>query len=335
MHLVAPHHESGRVGDIDVVHVPRPSSRLERMSKTQYNVLRRALELKAQVYHFHDPELLLTGMALRKAGARVVFDVHEDIEKDLLYKPWIHEKLRPLVAKTLPGVMRAAAARLSAIVAAWPNTGKSFKQQTTVVRNYPEIDEFASDPFRPFSERANHILYTGELNVMRGIHEMLAAFAIVRDEFPDAQLHLAGRFEDPALEDRVRNMSREGVFFHGWIERETFRRMLNNAKVGLAIAHPTPAYVTTPSTKIYEYLSAGLPAIVSDFPVWREPVDATQGGFAVDPLDPPAIAAAMKTVLRDPVAAQAMGERGRQAIRERFNWRNEANRLVELYESLA
>lgn len=335
VHLVAPHDRSGKVGDVNVVHVEGSQSRLRRMSLTQFQVLRRALDLRAQVYHFHDPELLLTGMALRRTGAHVIFDVHEDVEKDLLYKPWIHERLRPLVARTLPQLMHAAARRLSGIVAAWPNTGRSFAMHGTVVRNYPEVDEFATDPYKPFVDRPNHILYTGELNTSRGIHEMLAAFFILRQEFPDAQFHLAGRFEDPVLEQHVRTLATSGVFFHGWIDRDTFRAMLNNAKVGLAIAHPTPAYVTTPSTKIYEYLSAGLPAVVSDFAPWREAIDASDGGFAVDPLDPQAIAAAIARILRDPIAAQQMGERGRQAIRERFNWGEEGRRLVDFYATLA
>ena len=79
-------------------------------------------------------------------------------------------------------------------------------------------------------------------------------------------------------------------------------------------------------------MAAGLPLIASDFPLWRQIVDRVGCGLLVDPLDPAAIADAIQWVLDNPEEAQAMGERGRLAIQERYNWTIEGAKLIELYE---
>src|SRR5947199_8635423 len=58
--------------------VKRPSGRLARMLVTSCSVFRTALAERADVYHFHDPELIPWGLVLRVLGKRVIYDVHED-----------------------------------------------------------------------------------------------------------------------------------------------------------------------------------------------------------------------------------------------------------------
>jgi glycosyltransferase involved in cell wall biosynthesis len=81
-------------------------------------------------------------------------------------------------------------------------------------------------------------------------------------------------------------------------------------------------------------MSAGLPVIASDYPRWREIVDDAGCGLLVDPTDPAAIAAAMQWILDHPEEAEAMGERGRRAILDRYSWDREADKLIELYATL-
>jgi hypothetical protein len=71
-------------------------------------------------------------------------------------------------------------------------------------------------------------------------------------------------------------------------------------------------------------MSAGVPVIASDFPLWRTLVEEAGAGLLVDPLDPRAIGEAIGWLLDHPEAAAAMGERGRAAVGGDLNWDHEA-----------
>ena len=51
----------------------------------------------------------------------------------------------------------------------------------------------------------------------------------------------------------------------------------------------------------------------------------------VDPLDPKAIAGAIELLTSNPAEARRMGENGRRAVLERFNWRTEEAKLFAFY----
>ena len=81
-------------------------------------------------------------------------------------------------------------------------------------------------------------------------------------------------------------------------------------------------------------MAAGLPVVASDFPLWKEIVEGNRCGITVDPLDPKAIARAIEYLLTHPEEARRMGENGRRAVEEKYNWGKEAEKLVRLYRNL-
>ena len=70
--------ESGEKNGIHIIGVGEmPSSRLQRIRRGARRVYQAARALDADIYHFHDPELLPYGLKLKKAGKKVIFDSHE------------------------------------------------------------------------------------------------------------------------------------------------------------------------------------------------------------------------------------------------------------------
>jgi glycosyltransferase involved in cell wall biosynthesis len=110
--------------------------------------------------------------------------------------------------------------------------------------------------------------------------------------------------------------------------------LLSKVRAGLVTLHPTPAYLEAYPVKMFEYMAAGLPVIASDFPLWRSIITKEQCGLLVDPLDPKALAKAMRWVLENPVEAEAMGRRGREAVLTTYNWDAEAAKLKVLYRKI-
>src|SRR5580704_6176866 len=66
--LIAPGTEEQLVDGVSIHAVPRLKSRLFRMTLTAWRVYQKALRQAADVYHFHDPELVPLGLLLRLRG---------------------------------------------------------------------------------------------------------------------------------------------------------------------------------------------------------------------------------------------------------------------------
>jgi glycosyltransferase involved in cell wall biosynthesis len=81
-------------------------------------------------------------------------------------------------------------------------------------------------------------------------------------------------------------------------------------------------------------MTVGLPVIASNFPVWQEVVEENNCGLTVNPFDPEDIAKAIEYLLDNPDQARKMGQNGRKAVLEKYNWENEEQKLIELYENL-
>jgi glycosyltransferase involved in cell wall biosynthesis len=111
--------------------------------------------------------------------------------------------------------------------------------------------------------------------------------------------------------------------------------MLGQVRMGLALFHPVPNHTEAQPNKLFEYMSAGIPVIASNFPLWRRVVEDTQCGLLVDPLDLKEITEAIQWLLEHPIEAEEMGKRRQEAIRKHFNWDNEANKLLVPYENAA
>ena len=120
----------------------------------------------------------------------------------------------------------------------------------------------------------------------------------------------------------------------GWLGRPEVTALYRRVRVGLVLFQPAPNHVESQPNKLFEYMAAGLPVVASDFPLWRKLVTDLECGLVVDPSDPRAIADAVQWLIDHPAEAQAMGERGRMAVLEKYNWEVESGKLLALYESL-
>ncbi|RXZ43109.1 glycosyltransferase family 4 protein [Crenobacter cavernae] len=319
-------------GGVNIVDVgPKSGGRFSRMTGTVRRVKDRALSLKPDVAHFHDPELIPAALALKKAGIKVVYDVHEDLPRQVLAKPWIPALARPLVSRAVEVMERYAVRRFDAVVAATPLIRDRFKGLVPIavdVCNYPILEELLNDTC--WEDRQDVACYLGGITRIRGISPIVAAL-------PEAgvRLKLAGPWSEGGLRDEmVKQQGWQLVDDLGVLDRAGVAAVLREAKVGLVTLFPTPNYVEALPIKLFEYMAAGLAVVASDFPVWRGIVDDAGCGLLVDPEDPAAIALALKQLFADPERARAMGAAGREAVQKKYSWAAESEKLVALYEKL-
>ncbi|GAB4393803.1 MAG: hypothetical protein Tsb0032_14570 [Kiloniellaceae bacterium] len=311
-----------------------PASRLRRFLFRSPWLLGYCLRHRFDVYHLHDPDLILLGFALKLAGRRVVYDVHEAYPMVVLDRHWIPGPLRPMLSR-LWRLAEGAFVRLADLtVAAHEPVAQQFRGGRVVtVHNYPIVRDLAAEAAPAMSARPWQVLYHGDLTEQRGLLTMVEAIGKTAVE-PVPELRLGGSLT-PAWEEKIAKMpGMARTRYLGWLDKEDLARELGQARVGLVLLHPTHNYRVIRPNKLYEYMAAGLPVVASDFPHWREVVEPANCGLLVDPLDTTAIARAVEYLLTHPEEAAAMGARGREAVAAHYNWQAEKSVLLTAYEGL-
>lgn len=292
-----------------------------------------AKSLQADVYHFHDPELIPVGILLQRLGAKVIYDVHEDSPWEAISLSKNHPVLGWLrfgIWTILEGIAKAS---LNAFICVTPHIAQKFPSaKTSVVANFPLTAELqAVHEVNLAHPQENIVIYAGGIAEIRGIREMVGAMELLPRTLA-VKLLLLGEFPSPELQTEVEKLPGwQQVEFLGWQSRQSVVQHLAQSKVGLVLFHPKRDHLEALPNKLFEYMAAGLPVVASNFPLWREIIEDIGCGLVVNPLDPQEIAQSMQYLLENPDVAAAMGQRGREAVINQYNWEIESQKLLKVY----
>ena len=312
-----------------------PPSRFTRALVGNFRVFVYFWRNMPRLVHFHDPELIPVGLLLRLRGCHVIYDVHEDAPRQTMSKHWIPVVFRWPVATAITAIEWIAGKFFSAIVPATPTIAARFPEATTVlVQNFPIQTELVLPDLLPYSERPLKFAYVGGIAAIRGGKEMVQSLEYV-DDLPAVHLEMAGDISPQSFSAELQELAGwSKVIYRGLIGRRDVARLLGSARAGLVLFQPMPNHVDAQPNKMFEYMSAGLPVIASDFPLWREIIAGAGCGLLVNPLDPRAIANALRWILEHSLEAEVMGKKGQEAVHNIYNWGRESNQLIDLYRKL-
>jgi len=334
--LVVPHDRDAIIDDVQIRAVPRPQSRWVRMTTTTSRVYRAALEEDADIYHVHDPEMLPYAQLLRMRGKPVIYDMHESPPKQMLTKPWIPRLFRAAVARVYrlcePALMRGLP-----VVFAEHSYHKYYEwvRRYVVVLNMPILDALLRIEEPQYG--VHTIGYIGGVAPARGSTITLEALRILKRRGREVHFECVGPASEThktQLERLVNAYGLDGIRFRGYMLPDNGWRLISCCHIGVALLEPTPNYVESYPTKMFEYMAMALPVVVSDFPLYREVVEGARCGICVNPERPQDVADAIEWLLDHPQEAEAMGRRGQEAVRTRYNWDMEAQKLLTLYRAL-
>ena len=317
--------------------IPAPRSAVDRLLNLT-RLLRAALSVDADCYHFHDPELLPVGALLRLFGRHVVYDVHEHFPQVALVRPWVPDRLRRPLAWLVDASERAVARWLSGVVGVVEAQGRRFRHKPfAAVKNYPRLEWFGGSA----STAEYELVHIGSLSAERGGLLLLDILGELRETHPDARLLSVGRFHGARVEAQFREtMAAYDLENHIELRTEPvpyeeLGSWISRGRVGL-IPGQVSAQNLAPfvPTKLFEYLACHLPVVASDLPSLRRFHASADWGFLVEPADARKHARAVAHLLDDPALARAKAAHGREMVEHCFNWAIEEQKLLAFYDQI-
>jgi len=274
-----------------------------------------------------------------KTRKPVIYDVHEDLPKQIFTKSWVPSLLKKPLSFIVDKIEKRLAKFLNYIIAATEHIALNFRfcKKVVVVKNYPlknpflKIDEFTDEDIL---KRSNKIVYVGGVSYLRGFKEMLEIIDVLPSSCK-AQLHIIGPLQDVTLnENQIKKLKEKNIFIYGKIPFIQVQKLLLTCKIGLVLLHPTENYKDSLPIKMFEYMAAALPIIASDFPLWRKIICDANCGFVVEPKNIKEICAKIYTLLTDEKLYLAMCKNSLSAFLNKYNWQTQEEELLNLYYNL-
>ena len=310
----------------------RPKGRLIRMILGNWRAIRVMCAAAPKIVHFHDPELILTGLVLSLLGIKVIYDIHEDVPNQVLTKAYIRPAaLRRPISIMMRWIESAVTLRFAAVVVAVDSIGERFASEKTVVaRNFPRGDLMTSESEVASSCERFVISYAGSLTRVRGIPDLVSAM----DYLPkQVELQLFGTWHPASLEDSCQSMQGwSKCRFMGRVPHNEVVEKMKKAHLGVQLTHDIPNHTGGLATKVFEYLFQGVPVLMSDTAEKR----SIYGNLVhyAESANPVAIADEIRGIIAnyDLIKAQTLGTV--PWVREAYSWEAEAKHILALYERL-
>jgi glycosyltransferase involved in cell wall biosynthesis len=315
--------------------------RIQRLRKAN----RIAKDLKADIYHLHDPELISLGMWLKwTTNAKVIFDCHENNVGYIKQKSHLPKLLSRLALIPMMGFAeRRAAKNFDAVITADRGVFELFDKtyggkRTVLLHNFPRLDLFLHDGVNaPNDWPEVDLVYHGTIPK----YHLEVAFEIAEI------LKQRGRdvkwlfFGVPSAKEawwtselKRRDLVDSFIIDPHRIPHQEVACRVKKSRLGFIPLPDLPKFQSNIPTKLFEFMALKMPTVLSDLPPSRPFVGDGKAAVMVPPHDYEAYANAIEKLLDDAELCDQMGEHGHRRVVEEYNWEVESQKLIDLYDSL-
>lgn len=327
--LIAPNTIDFEQDKVKIYGVELPKGRIKKLFRFN-SILLKAIEIDADIYQFHEPELLPIGEKLRKRGKKVIFDSHEDTPQQLAEKTWIPSFLRKPLVFLYTRYEKRVLKRFDAVVSVTPSIVERLKNvnpETYMITNYPVFKSFPDNRlFGPY------VCFAGGISPQWMHDKVVDAL-----EGSDVVYLLAGKVQNEEFFSGLKGKPAwPQVDFKGLLPHDQVWSLMERSSAGIVlndyVANVGYKVGSLGNTKLFEYMMAGIPVIATDFLLWREIVDGYDCGICVDPNDVEAIRSAILYFVENPEEARRKGDNGRLAVQEKYSWATQEPILYKMYD---
>lgn len=310
-------------------------SRWERMTKITKLVKKKAVELDCEIYHFHDPELMFTGLALQRKGKKVIVDMHEDhpsyiAEADYIPMPklvaFLYERLENYAVKRFAGVVTTRQVINDRL--------EKYNSHIQMITNFPRLEKDFKG-HNGVADDTTVITFAGAV-VDTWRHKLIIQ-AI--EDIDNVKYLLAGPVSNSYLNVLKGLKGWSKVEYLGEVPFSKVCEMYEKATLGVAVYH----YCNNmggkegnlANTKMFEFMNYGLPFVCTDFRLWKQIVEQEEKcGICVNPYSKEEITKAIQYLIDHPEERKQMGKNARKAAEKTYNWECQEKLLVDFYRNI-
>ena len=313
------------------------ASRLSVLFFATWQFLPESIEIDADIYQIHAPELLPLGLYLKWRGKSVIYDAHEDLPNHILEKEWVPRILRYPLSRLIHNVIQFAVSRFDAVVTPHNHVAESLglvNPRTVAICNFAKLLEKEADELVDFQERKPIVCYSGTVYAHSNQLSTLSAI----ENIEGVEYHIAGYISAEIEDELKRHPAYKKFRFLGRLPWEELRQFYDSAVVGLVVIGYTRNLGghrgTFAVNKFFEYMEAGIPVICTNYDLWNDIIEEYECGISVEPGNTEQLSSAIRLLIENRDIALRMGCNGRRAVRERFNWSVEEQKYLKVFNSL-
>jgi glycosyltransferase involved in cell wall biosynthesis len=280
---------------------------------------------KALFYFVREPML---AWWLGLLNLPTVFEIHHDYTTGGIENPFTRPACRRKSIKSVVAVTEHLRSDLVSIFDV-PN------EKTIALSNGVDLQQFASVCTRDVARQQLGlqsenpiVVYAGQLRVEKGVDTLVRAAAMLKN----VRVVIVGG--DAADQERLRRLMLEldthNVVLLDHVPATEVPTYLKAANI-LVLPHSAKSIEAAKYTcplKLFEYMAAGVPIVVSELPATTEVIRHGENGWLVKPDSPSALAEGIRHLLENDDLASAMARRSVQDA-VCYTWKHRAARIVE------
>lgn len=311
-----------------------PQNRYERMIKSKKHIKKLMLEIDADIYHFHDPELMPEAAWIKRKGKKVIFDFHEDVPQQILFKEWLPQKIRKIISIFYCRYEKKKAKNFDALISVTPKIVerlKSYNLNTIMITNFPIV---RNRNIEKKSRRKRAICFAGGITPQWNHENIIKSIEVIED----VEYILAGSGPQDYLDELKKLNGWNKVRFLSRISHEEVMNIYDESMVGMALMskrNQVGGEGTLGNTKLFEFMEAGIPVVCSNNKIWEQIINNSKCGKTINPESVAEISQAITQIISNPELASQMGDNGKNAVFSKYNWATQEKILIDLYESIA
>ena len=338
--LIAPYEGNAEVEGIEIIGL-RKRNGISRRIFSSFEAYRKASKVNADIFHFHDPDLMPWMFFLSISGKKVVNDVHENYESRL-YKiplPGFLKNLSAKIYRVLENLFGRTYSGLTVVTESMKDLFKNVKKPIAITGNVVYLDRLKNILFNSGKENNLTIYTSGTNSPSRNCIKTIEALPMILEEVPDVQLKFVGRYYPNDYDNILREKAAElgvekNVIIEGMIPWEENFNRTALAHIGCVFYEDNLNNRITLPNRLFEYMFCGVAVLGEDFPEVRKVLNETGAGLTVNSSDPDSIAKNAIYMLKNPSLMIEMGQKGRKAVLEKYNYENSLSELMDFYNKI-